>query len=102
MESSDEEAITGLTLDWVFEKAHARQPRIQKANLRTVLRKFGDLQVDDRGKGLVVSFDEATDTIIIIDKGILFYRKYTTQAWPWENIAIEAQEKNVGLGDEVA
>lgn len=101
MESSDEEATMGLTLDWVFEKSHARQSRIQKANLRTVLRKFKDLQVDDRGKGLVVSFDEATDTIIIIDKGILFYRKYTTQSWPWENIAIEAQEKNIGMSDEV-
>ncbi|QFP61912.1 hypothetical protein [Brucella anthropi] len=98
--SSDEEAKNGLTVDWIYERAHSRQSRIQKPNLRAVLRKFKELQVDDRGKGIVLSYDEANDTVLLIDKGVLFYRKYTTQVWPWERIAMEAKEKDVGISDD--
>jgi hypothetical protein len=100
MDSTDDEAITGLSLDWIYAKAHAKQPRIQKPNLRAVLRKFKGLQEDDRGKGIVLSYDEATDMIVLIDKGILFYRKYTTQTWPWERIALEAQATDTGMAGE--
>lgn len=100
MESTDDEAISGLSLDWIYAKAHAKQPRIQKPNLRAVLRKFKGLQEDDRGKGVVLSFDEATDMLVLIDKGILFYRKYTTQSWPWEKIALEAQTAGTGIVGE--
>ena len=99
MESTDDEAKAGLTVDWIHDRAHARQNRIQKPNLRSVLRKFKELQADDRGKGVVLSFDEANDTIIVIDKGLLFYRKYTTQPWPWEKLATEAMEANIGLSE---
>ncbi|WP_205747865.1 hypothetical protein [Devosia sp. FKR38] len=97
MESPDNEAMQGLSVDWIFQKSHARQPRIQKPNLRKVLRKFYSLQVDDKGKGLVIAFDEGSDVVIIIDKGLLFYRKYRTEPWPWERIAEEAKERDEGL-----
>lgn len=101
MDASDGELIAGLSLDWVFKKATAHQPRIQKPNLRAVLRKFKSLQEDDRGKGVILSFDEATDTVVLIDKGVLFYRKYTTQNWPWERLALESRDAEIGLeGDE--
>jgi hypothetical protein len=99
MESTDEEALNGLSTDWIFEKSRIRQPRIQKPNLRSVLRKFKELQVDDRGKGVVISFDEASDKIILVDRGLLFYRRYTTQSWPWERMAMEAKEAGTGIED---
>lgn len=100
LDADDANFISGLSLDWVYQKASARQPRIQKPNLRSVLRKFKSLQEDDRGKGVVVSFDDATETVILIDKGVLFYRKYSTQTWPWERIAIETRDSDVGLDGE--
>lgn len=100
MEATDQELLSGLTLDWIFNRTHERQPRIQKSNLRTVLRKFKSLQEDDRGKGIVLSYDDATDTLVLIDKGLLFFRTYTTATWPWERIAREEQDANTGLSDE--
>ena len=38
--------------------------------------------------------------IVLIDKGVLFYRKYTTQSWPWEKIALEAQAAGTGIEGE--
>jgi hypothetical protein len=90
LESSDEDFKNGLSLDWIFAKSYARQPRIQKQNLRRVLQKFKELQADANGKGLVITFDDTSERIIILDKGLLFYRKYSTRSWPWETMAMEA------------
>ena len=67
LEASDDELIKGLSIDEVFQRSHERQGRIQKPNLRSVLRKFKDIQVDDRGKGLVLVFDEATERVVVVD-----------------------------------
>ena len=97
IEADDVTLIRGMTVDEIFEIANKRQPRIQKPNLRSVLRKFKELQVDSRGNRLVLTFDDPTDSIIIVDRALLFYRKYATRKWPWEEMAIEAQEANSGL-----
>lgn len=100
VEAKDSELIDGFSIDTIFERAHAKQPRIQKGNLRTVLRKFREIQIDDRGKGLVLTFDDPTDSIIVVDRGLLFYRKYMTAKWPFERLIEEAQEAGTGLNPE--
>lgn len=100
MDASDADLIKGLTLDQIFEVANPRQPRIQKPNLRSVLKKFKDIQLDSRGNRLVLAFDEHTDSVIVVDKGVLFYRKYSTRKWPWEDMALEAQMAETGTDVE--
>lgn len=100
VEANDSELIDGLSIDEIFARAKLKQPRIQKGNLRTVLRKFREIQIDDRGKGLVVTFDDPTQSIIIVDRGLLFYRKYMTAKWPWERLAEEAKAAGTGLEPE--
>jgi hypothetical protein len=100
IEADDATLIRGMTVDEIFEIANKRQSRIQKPNLRSVLRKFKELQVDSRGNRLVLTFDDPTDSIIIVDRALLFYRKYATRKWPWEKMAIEAQEANSGLSPD--
>lgn len=97
MQADDADLIKGLTLDQIFEIANPRQPRIQKQNLRAVLKKFKDLQLDSRGNRLVLAFDDHTDSMILVDKAVLFYRKYSTRKWPWEDMAVEAQKANTGI-----
>ena len=97
VDAVDAELIEGLPLDIIFDRTNAKQPRIKKNNLRTILGKFREIQIDDRGKGLVLTFDEATDTIIVVDRGLLFYRKYMTRQWPFERIISDAQETDTGL-----
>jgi len=68
--------------------------------LRTVLRKFREIQIDDRGKGLVLTFDDLTESIIVVDRGLVFYRKYMTAKWPFERLIEDAQEAGIGLDPE--
>lgn len=89
----DEELIYGLHLDKMFEISHQRQPRIQKANQRTVLQKLEDIQVDDDQRGLVLAYNDATDEVTAVDRTLLFYRKYITVDWPWEGLIKEFEDK---------
>ncbi|MEH3104385.1 MAG: hypothetical protein PGN12_10810 [Sphingomonas phyllosphaerae] len=90
MGESDDDLKKGLDLHTIFAKANAKQPRIKKGNLRTVLEKFEGLQIDEDGRGLVLSFNEATDEIHVVDRQVLLYRKYATVKWPWDNMIAEA------------
>ncbi len=89
----DERLLRSVNLDRIFEVAHARQPRIQKGNLRTVLSNFARLQVDEDGRGLVLAYNEATDEVTVVDRQLLLYRRYATVRWPWEELIREADER---------
>ncbi|MBV0890520.1 hypothetical protein KTN05_01485 [Paracoccus sp. Z118] len=92
-ESSDDELIQGVPFQTIYSRAHARQPRVQQGNLKSILRNLDRLQIDDRGKGLVLTFIEQSNAVAVVDRAVLFYRKYATANWPWEEIINE-------LGDE--
>jgi hypothetical protein len=91
MDSTDDELKRGVSIDTIYERAHDREPRIQKGNLRTVLEKFEQLQVDDDGRGLVLAYNTAKDEITVVDRQILLYRKYSTIKWPWDDLIEESK-----------
>lgn len=99
VEAEDSKLIKGLHLDEIYQKAHSRQPRIIRANMRTVLKKLEELQVDDEGRGLVIDYDEAEDKIIAVDRQLLFYRKFLTAKWPWEDMISEIEENREEAGN---
>lgn len=86
MDVPDAELITGYNIDEIYTKAHGRESRIQKGNLRTILQKIESLQVDEEGRGLVLSYNDQTSEVTAVDRTLLFYRRYTTQSWPWDDI----------------
>jgi hypothetical protein len=91
LEAPDDLALTSISLDYIFENAHDREPRIQKTNLRTVLDKFEGLQVDEEGRGLVLAYNDVVGEITVVDRQLLLYRKYCTVKWPWEDLIAEAK-----------
>jgi hypothetical protein len=91
MAADNESLIKGLSAASIYENAHAKQNRIQKSNLTSILSKLGDLQTDDDGRGLVLAYNEATQEITIVDRQLLFYRKYLTVSWPWEDLIKESE-----------
>jgi hypothetical protein len=93
LEAPDDKLIAGLSLDEIFDGASARQPRIQKGNLRTVLDKFESLQVDDDGRGLVLAYNEANGEISVVDRQLLLYRRYSTVKWPWEAMIADIERE---------
>jgi len=97
-ECEDDVLLAGISCDQIYEISHRREPRIQKGNLRSVLRKFDELQVDELGKGLVLTFDEGNDVVIVVDRTVLFYRRYQTYPWPWEMLATEESDSQSEMG----
>lgn len=93
LDQDDEKLIKGLELDVIYKLAHDRQPRIQKMNLRTILGKLEELQVDADGRGLVLAFNKGTDEISAVDRTILFYRKHFSARWPWEELISELENR---------
>lgn len=91
VEAEDNKLINGLSLDEIYQKSNSRQPRIQKGNMRTVLKKLEELQVDNEGRGLVLDYDEAEEKIIAVDRQLLFYRKFLSARWPWEDMIRELE-----------
>lgn len=89
MESTDDELEKGISTDRIFDTAHAREPRIQKPNLRQILGKIEELQVDDEGRGLILSYVPSRDEVTVVDKQLFFYRRYATVAWPWDQVIEE-------------
>lgn len=92
LESEDSVLNTGIHIDQIYRVAHERQSRIIKPNLESALKKIDELQVDEDNRGLVLSYNEGTKEIIIVDRQLLFYRKYRSIEWPWENMIAELEE----------
>jgi len=90
MDASDEELIKGLQARHIFERAVKRQPRIQYGNLKAILEKLPELQVDEDGRGLILGYSPATEEITIVDRQLLLYRRFSTVKWPWEGLIHEA------------
>jgi hypothetical protein len=92
MDASDQDLTSGLHARAIFEKASKRQRRIQYANLKAILEKLPELQIDDDGRGLILGYSPATDEITIVDRQLLLYRQFATVKWPWEDLIREADE----------
>lgn len=95
VESSDQKLLDGLSRDEIFQITHSLQERIQTGNLKTILGKVEELQVDDAQRGLVVGYDQSTDSVYIVDHQLLFYRRHHTMNWPWEELAEESTKGDV-------
>ncbi len=91
LSSRDEELIQGVSIDKIYAVASAREPRIQKGNLRLALGRIEAMQVDSDGRGLVLSYSEGH--VRVVDRQLLLYRKYSTVAWPWDDLIADAERQ---------
>lgn len=89
--SPDIKLTEGLSVDDIYLECHQREPRIQKANLKSILRKIDGLQIDAEGRGLVITYNHFEGKIITVDRQLLFYRTHCTVNWPWHDIIQESE-----------
>ena len=99
MDATDQELTEGYPTDSIFKVASKREPRIQKPNLRQILRKVGELQVDEDGRGLILAYDDNKDEVTVVDKQLFLYRKYATVRWPWEQVLEDIQSDDAFSGE---
>jgi len=92
LESEDEMLNKGVSLDYIYRISHERQTRIIKPNLESALKKIEELQVDEDNRGLVLSYNENTKEVVVIDRQLLFYRKHKPADWPWQSMIDEINE----------
>jgi hypothetical protein len=90
--AEDSMHMIGIHVDHIFSISNGRQPRIQKSNLKSILSKIDSLQVDRDGRGLVVTYDADEECVLNVDRQLLFYRKYLTVSWPWEELISESEK----------
>jgi hypothetical protein len=101
MACTDDQLINGVEAKEIFKTANTREPRIQFGNLKTVLSRFEELQVDEEGRGLVVAYDEPGEKITIVDRQLLLYRKFATVKWPWEELIEEVSGERDAFGEQL-
>lgn len=89
MAADDKSLTEGCSAKSIYAVAHARQNRIQLPNLKSILIKFPELQVDNEGRGLVLAYDSQNELVSVVDRQLLLYRRYATVRWPWEEIIAE-------------
>lgn len=96
MKADVQDLTAGLGIDEIYQLAHSQEPRIQKGNLRQVLQRIDGMQVDDDGRGLILTYDHIKDEVTVVDKQLFFYRKYATAQWPWERLIEQVNETGTG------
>lgn len=94
MAADDKDLTDGLSAKAIHAVAHAKQPRIQLGNLKTVLARFPELQVDQDGRGLVLAYDPTDEKVSAVDKQVLLYRRFATVKWPWEDLINEVPDQD--------
>lgn len=94
VEAPNEELQDGLTRDKIYTIISRWEPRIQKGNLGVILRKLVDIQVESDSGGLTIGYDESTDSVLVVDRQLLFYRKHHTMKWPWDDL-VQEEDENV-------
>lgn len=99
-DAGDEKLISGMHIGEIFRLAQEKEGRIQRGNLRTILEKIDSIQVDDDGRGLVITYDSHQEQVFIVDKQLFLYRKYATVKWPWERLIEEVNEGSDGYDGE--
>ena len=100
LDADDASLSRGLPLNDIYARANKREPRVQKGNLRTVLERLDGLQIDEQGRGLILTYDSFPEIVSVVDKQLLLYRRYATVRWPWEDLIESVEATHTGYDPE--
>lgn len=85
VEATDSELITGIGQDELLTRIHRYDERIRSSDLSSALNHIGKLQASTGIRPLVFSYNQNTRKISLVDRQLLFFRKYGSPKWPWES-----------------
>lgn len=83
IESSDDELRDGLHYDTLYDRVHQLNDRVRRSDLTAALQRLNRLQQDRQVSPLVLSYNEKSRYVQLVDRELLFYRKYGKPIWPW-------------------
>jgi hypothetical protein len=89
---TDVELLNGIEREALLSKIQAHQPDADLQNLQKALIRINRLQSERKINPPVLSYGEIHLKIILVDRELLFYRKYNQKPWPWQSGYVDDDE----------
>lgn len=83
--ASDEELCSGLHYNDLLHRTQQLENRIRPSDLTAALNRLNKLQANRKISPLVLSYNHNLKTVYLVDRELLFYRKYGNPQWAWDN-----------------
>lgn len=87
MEATDSELLNGLHYSVLYDRVQKYNSRVRQSDLTAALQRLNRLQEDRSISPLVLSYNTKSRLVQLIDRELLFYRKYGSPSWAWDNQA---------------
>jgi hypothetical protein len=85
IEAPDDELKTGLSRDVLLKRVQKYEPGIRLSDLSAALNKIDKLQADRDISPLMLTYNSSNRRILLVDRELLFFRKYGNPNWPWSD-----------------
>jgi hypothetical protein len=83
MEASDAELMNGVHYNMLLDRVQKYNPRVRQSDLTAALQRLNRLQEDRSISPLILSYNPKSRLVQLVDRELLFYRKYGNPVWPW-------------------
>ncbi|MEA5580711.1 hypothetical protein VB620_05065 [Nodularia harveyana UHCC-0300] len=84
IEASDSELISGLHHNELLTRMNQSENRVRGSDLTKALERIDRLQADRNISPLILSYNRDSRTVQLVDRELLFYRKYGHPIWSWQ------------------
>jgi len=92
IDATDEELKHGLGSDALLKRVQAMEGRIRQSDLSAALNRLDQLQADRKISPLVLTYNVQERKVFLVDRELLFFRRYGNPDWPWQRSAEAAQD----------
>ncbi len=84
IEATDEELLRGLDRQVILSRIQAHEPEANLSVLSAALSRLNRLQAERRISPPVLVYNSIARKVALVDRELLFFRKYSQSQWPWE------------------
>ncbi len=86
VEASSQDLRDGINKAELLKRIQVDEPRVRGSDLSNALNKIDRLQANRSISPLIISYNPNTQNIQLIDRELLFYRKYANPSWSWKEV----------------
>jgi hypothetical protein len=94
VESNDQDVLSGLTVDQILNFANSMNFAVTRSSLQSAMLNIASLQAKMEIQPIVLSYDHHGGRLVLVDRSLLLYRRYRTQAWPWDADVMDDEMSN--------
>ncbi|MEH2297718.1 MAG: hypothetical protein V7K88_01250 [Nostoc sp.] len=84
IEASDAEICNGLNRDTIVSRINESKPKVRLSDVSAALNRLEKLQSERSISPLIISYNRESRKVQLVDRELLFYRKYGKPTWPCE------------------